>query len=87
MIPGKTFTTIKKQDYNFVDAIKIVNDKTYLISCGYLYFTKDGGKTLNQVNDSLVVMINDFATDKKGNLYLSGPNGIFRSQNIEKLGN
>jgi len=77
---GENFKLIRNSDYNFVDAIKIINDTTFLINCGVLYYTNDAGKTLTAINDTLIYQVNDFVVDDLGYIYLASNSGIFRSK-------
>jgi len=76
---GVSFKLIRKSDYNFVDAVKILNNNTLLIQCGSLYYSNFSGDTLNIIWDNTIREVNDFADDRFGNIYLANYDGIFRS--------
>ena len=78
---GKVFQMVKTSDYNFVDAIKILDKNTFIFDCGSLYYTNNGGKDLTVVNDALIKNVTNFVTDNLGYIYLSSQNGIFKSIN------
>jgi len=76
---GENFKLMKEADYIFVDAIKIINNNSFLIKNGPLYYTKDGGKTLITINDSRIKGVNEFVGDHLSNIYLASYSGIFKT--------
>ena len=76
---GKNFLKIKDHDYRFVDAVEILNKNTYLIYCGPLLYTDDGGQTFVTINDSLFMGVNDIESDGYGNIYMAAFKSILKS--------
>jgi photosystem II stability/assembly factor-like uncharacterized protein len=78
---GENFQLMQFGSDDLIDAIKILNNNTFLIQTdqGHLYFTNDMGKTLTVINDSLGFGVNEFVIDYQGYIYHACNNGVFRS--------
>ncbi|HEX2867044.1 MAG TPA: T9SS type A sorting domain-containing protein [Ignavibacteriales bacterium] len=80
---GRSFTKRKKENYSFVDAIKVIDKNTFLIYRDSLYLTLDNGKTFKYINDPRIGRIGEIVTDKMNYIYLASVNGVFRSKDFE----
>ncbi len=76
---GKNFDKIRNSNYIFVDAVKILNDKTFLIYNDSLYYTNDAGKTFVTIKNNSIYGITDIIRDNAGYTYISSFGGLFRS--------
>lgn len=76
---GNTFRLVKKISNWFVDAIKIIDENTYLVYSDFLYYTKDAGKTFIKIENNKIWRVQNFAIDRKGYIYLASFGGVFKS--------
>ena len=77
---GKNFILRKNANYDFVNAIKIINDKTFLIFIDSLYITRDAGLNFTSVYFNDPFSVRDIIVDKDNYIFVSSNDGIYRSQ-------
>ncbi len=78
---GESFVKIKEENDQSVDLIKVIDSEKFLIVNGPLYYTEDGGKTLIEIEDTLINKntLTGCVIDNLGYIYLSSYRGVFRS--------
>ena len=70
----------KNANYDFVNAIKIINDKTFLIFIDSFYITRDPGLNFTSVYFNDPFSVRDIIVDKDNYIFVSSNDGIYRSQ-------
>ncbi len=79
---GNNFELIGDFGRQFIDAVKVVNDNTFLVGLEYdqtFCNTNNCDVKVMTIQDTLIKGVTDIATDNSGFIYLSTFDGIFRS--------
>ncbi len=81
---GNIFQKIMTDNNYFVDAVKIIDKKTFLISSDSLYYTHDAGLNINSIKDNRIFGVSDIMIDNNKYIYISGLGGLLRSLDGKK---